>query len=121
MNKNSEIVPFVFESSITSEVVIACFDSFIETITKPTIVIIDNASIHHSELFNSKIGEWEEKNLFLLYLPPYSPELNKIEILWKHIKYYWLKFDAYMSFDSLRNELNDVLCNIGRKHRINFS
>lgn len=121
MNNNSELTPFVFESSVTSEVVVACFESFVETIIKPTVVIIDNASIHRSELFNSKIREWEEQNLFLLYLPPYSPELNKIEILWKHIKYYWLPFDAYNSFNSLREELNDVLCNVGRKYRINFA
>jgi len=120
MNKDSGLTPFVFESSVTSEVVVACFDSFAESITKQTIVVIDNASIHHSELFNSKIGDWEKKNIFLLYLPPYSPELNKIEILWKHIKYYWLSFDAYKNFESLRENLNDVLCNVGRKHRINF-
>jgi transposase len=28
--------------------------------------------------------------LILKYLPPYSPELNLIEILWRHIKYRWL-------------------------------
>lgn len=121
MNKNNDLTPFVFESSVTSEVVVACFDSFADSIKKSTIVVIDNASVHRSELFSSKIGEWEEKNLFLLYLPPYSPELNKIEILWKHIKYYWLSFDAYKSFASLREKLNDVLCDIGQKHRINFA
>ncbi|MFL9856252.1 transposase [Paraburkholderia madseniana] len=26
----------------------------------------------------------------LFYLPPYSPELNLIEIVWKHAKYHWL-------------------------------
>ncbi len=25
----------------------------------------------------------------LLFLPPYSPELNLIEILWKQAKYHW--------------------------------
>lgn len=50
MNKDSSLTSFVFESSVTSEVVVACFDSFIESIIKPTIVIIDNASIHHSQL-----------------------------------------------------------------------
>jgi len=121
LSKNNELTPFTFESSVTSEVVAACFDSFADSVKKPTVVVIDNASIHHSKVFNKKIGEWEEKNLFLLYLPPYSPELNKIEILWKHIKYYWLSFDAYKSFSSLREGLNNVLCNVGRKYRINFA
>lgn len=35
MNTNSELTPFVFESSVTSEVVIACFDSFAKSPTIP--------------------------------------------------------------------------------------
>lgn len=121
LKKNNELTSYVFESSVTSEVAVACFDSFADSLKKQTVVVIDNASIHHSKFFNGKIGDWEKKNLFLLYLPPYSPELNKIEILWKHIKYYWLPFDSYKSFASLRENLNNVLCNIGRKYRINFA
>jgi hypothetical protein len=36
--------------------------------------------------------------LIIKYLPPYSPELNLIEILWRFMKYYWLPFSAYMFF-----------------------
>jgi len=28
----------------------------------------------------------------LFYLPPYSPQLNLIEIVWKHFKYHWRRF-----------------------------
>jgi transposase len=27
--------------------------------------------------------------LYLYYLPAYSPELNRIQILWKQAKYFW--------------------------------
>lgn len=37
----------------------------------------------------------ETRGLFIYYLPPYSPELNLIEILWSFIKYAWLPFNAY--------------------------
>jgi len=43
--------------------------------------------MHTSKLFKSNIKKWEEKGLHLLYLPPYSPELNLIEILWREMKY----------------------------------
>ena len=35
------------------------------------------------------LERWMIKYRFVpLYLPPYSPELNMIEILWKHVKYH---------------------------------
>jgi transposase len=46
------------------------------------VVIIDNARYHHAILFK----DWLEKvkdELVLLFLPPYSPELNPIERVWK--------------------------------------
>ncbi|MDR2810274.1 MAG: transposase [Tannerellaceae bacterium] len=35
----------------------------------------------------SKIQQWLKQDLFIFFLPPYSPELNMIEILWRFIKY----------------------------------
>ena len=78
------------ESGFTGGIVTACFDAFSRYITKRTIVVLDNAPIHHSAIFKSQIGTWEERGLFLYFIPKYSPELNLIEILWKHIKYFWL-------------------------------
>ena len=41
------------------------------------------ASIHRSEKFNAKLGEWRQKRLRIFHLPPYSPHLNIIETLWR--------------------------------------
>ena len=98
----------------------ACFDAFSLTLNKPSVIILDNAPIHHSQIFKDEIGKWEKRGLFLYYLPKYSPELNLIEILWKHIKYYWLPISAYKGFAFLREELNKVLKNIGKSYKILF-
>ena len=111
----------VFEGSITSDVVIACFDKFAEKITEKTVVLIDNASMHTSNAFLENIEKWEAQNLFIHNIPPYSPELNKIEILWRKIKYEWLDFSAYKSFSALKKALNNILANIGEDYVINFS
>ena len=111
----------VFEGSVTSEVVIACFDKFAESITKKTIVLIDNASMHTSNIFLENIEKWESQNLFIYNIPPYSPELNKIEILWRKIKYEWLDFSAYESFSALKKSLDNLLATIGKDYVINFS
>jgi transposase len=106
MSRNLNVLGFlnvnkrkVFASAtydkVDSEVVIGHFNLFAKEITKPTTVVIDNASIHTSAKFKNMIPEWEASGLKIFYLPPYSPQLNPIEMLWKFMKYYWIEFDAY--------------------------
>ncbi|WP_051040375.1 MULTISPECIES: transposase [Methylomicrobium] len=40
-------------------------------------------------------GLLEEKGIRFYFLPPYSPELNRIKPLWRKMKYEWLKFKLY--------------------------
>jgi len=119
-NTRNDFTPCVFDSSVNTDVAAACFDNFSETIKKTTIVIIDNAPAHCSCEFLEKESELQEKGLFIYRLPSYPPELNKIEMLWKYIKYYWMPFEAYISFEKLRESLDNILCNIGEKYVINF-
>ncbi len=48
--------------------------------------MIDNASTHTSNEFNDNIEAWKERGLTIYRIPPYSPELNVIEIIWRKIK-----------------------------------
>jgi transposase len=109
-----------YQENINSEIMINFVDEFCETITKKTVVILDNSSIHKSKIFTEKIKEWEEKDLFIYFIPPYCPELNLIENLWRFIKYRWLDFSSYLNFDTLKNNLNEVLENFGTKYMSNF-
>jgi hypothetical protein len=120
MTPDCKLWSWMIEGSINSDMVIAIFDDFASQITKKTVVVIDNAPIHRSDKFMAKIAQWKEQDLLIYFLPPYSPELNLIEILWKHIKYYWLPFDAFSCFQNLKERLEDVLKYVGSKHRINF-
>ncbi len=117
---DNELTSFCLEQSITTEIVIGCFDAFCETITKKTVVIIDNAPIHTSHALLKKIPQWKKKGLLLKFLPPYCPELNLIEILWRFIKYRWLPFLAYLSYDALVMAVEDILVKVGSKYTIEF-
>lgn len=121
MNRKSELFAYTFEDSVNSQVITAVFDQFLQTLHKTSIVVLDNAPTHHSEWFEDQRERWETQGLYLYFLPTYSPELNLIEILWKHIKYYWLSLSAYLSFDALREELDRVLANIGTEYKIGFT
>ena len=48
-------------------------------------MILDNARIHHAKLLQGFLEENRER-LELVFLPPYSPNLNKIEELWGWMK-----------------------------------
>ena len=111
---------YVFQGAIDASIAIACINSFAAKLTRPTTLVIDNAPIHTSREFQLMIPEWERQNLCLWFLPPYSPELNLIEILWKKIKYHWLPLEAYESFEKLKEMLADVLANIGKEFKIRF-
>ena len=50
-----------------------------------TVMILDNTRIHHAKLLQDFLEENRER-LELVFLPPYSPNLNKIEELWGWMK-----------------------------------
>ena len=53
------------------------------TLRQGDIVIMDNLRVHKVAGVRQAI---EEKGASVLYLPPYSPDLNPIEMLWSKIK-----------------------------------
>ena len=131
MSKNLNVLGFLnintsklFASTtydkVNTDVVIEVFNLFVETLTKKTIVVLDNAAIHTSKKFKEQIKRWEEKGLFLFYLPPYSPQLNPIEQLWKFMKYFWMNLDAYKSAEQLKNYVEKVIIGYGSEYEINF-
>jgi len=112
---------FVFEGSIDSNIIIACFDEMAQSIEKETWIVLDNAPVHRSQEFEEKIEEWEKRGLKIYFLPTYCPSLNKIEMLWEKIKYDWLSWEAYSSQKNLNQELDGILSQIGSKNLITFS
>ena len=112
---------FAFTHSLDSATIIACLNAFCGRLRRPALVILDNASVHKSAALVARRADWEDKGLYLLSLPPYCPELNLIEHLWRKIKYEWLPLSASESFARLTEELFVILKGIGYKYRITFA
>jgi len=120
MNKDNDCTSFVFNGSVDTDVVVECFNRFSLTLNKKTFVIMDNAPVHKNKKFYSRLPEWHAAGLNIRFLPPYSPELNLIEILWRKMKYEWLPFRAYLSFSKLTDRVNEILLNLGSQYVIEF-
>jgi transposase len=78
-------------------------------------------SFHKSAAVKKKIKQWQAQNLFFQFLPPYCSELNKIEILWHHLKHFWLKLEDYKCKDSLKKAVDNILVEVKTKYTITFT
>jgi transposase len=120
MSRKNDLFFDMLETTFNSDKAITFMDKFVSQTVKKTVVILDNAPIHKSKKFMTKVEDWKKQDVWIYFLPPYSPELNLIEILWRRIKYQWLPFDAYLSYQNLKQRLDYVLNNFGKKYDIIF-
>ena len=120
INRDCRFKHYMAEGTINSQTVIEFIDDFCQTISKMTVIVLDNAPIHKSNAFKAKMDEWRQQDLYVFFLPAYSPELNIIETLWRFIKYKWLSFDAFLNFQNLKEQVIDVLSNVGEKYVIKY-
>ncbi|ETR65372.1 MAG: transposase, partial [Candidatus Magnetoglobus multicellularis str. Araruama] len=59
LNPNKQTLEsFCFECSIDSEIVVTCFNEYCKIIENTTIIILDNASVHTSDIFQANIEKW---------------------------------------------------------------
>ena len=107
----------MIEGRVDTEAIVACMDQFSQQLT---YVFVDNAPMHRSHDFIKEIPKWVKRGLIIKYLPPYSPELNLIEILWRFMKYLWLPFSAPTSFACLRRAVAQILKQFGTEYTIDF-
>ncbi|MBD2005530.1 MULTISPECIES: transposase, partial [Cyanophyceae] len=120
INRGNHLETYVSLQTINSDVVIACIDAFFPVVDKPTVIVVDQSSIHTSDAILEKREEWRERNLSIFELPSYSPELNLIEILWRFIKYEWIEIDAYKAWETSVASVEKILREFGKSYVINF-
>lgn len=118
--KDNDLQVYSTNGTISSDLMITFLDDFAQQIKQKTVVVLDNAPIHHSDEFQEQITIWEEQDLYIFFLPTYSPHLNIIERLWLKAKYEWLKPHHYESFETLTKAVEEILNQVGSKFKIDF-
>jgi len=81
---------------------------------KTIINICDNAPYYHSKY----LKEWLAENTWcrVIYLPPYAPNLNLIERLWKYLRKQVTSYNFYEHFTEFRKAILDFFKNI-KEHK----
>ena len=107
--------------TITSQFLFEQFERFSIGLRKLTVVVLDNAAVHRARIIKERLGVWQQRGLFLFYLPRYSPHLNIVETLWRKLKYEWLAAKDYETRETLCYAVRLALKAVGESLRINFS
>ena len=99
------IAPWVLDGPMNR----AAFDTYIETQLAPllperSIVILDNLATHKSPTATRILAE---KNCWMLFLPPYSPDMNPIEMAFSKLKAHLRRIGA-RTYDALMEAIGDV-------------
>ena len=99
------LAPFTVEGSCNRVVFETWLSQCLIPVLQPgQLIILDNATFHKGGIIRQLI---EDVGCFLLYLPPYSPDFNKIEKCWS-----WLKSrirKQISNFETLREAMEFVL------------
>lgn len=89
-------------------------EAFLEEIKKQYIsakaicIVLDNARYQRAYAIQQKA---KDLNIELVYLPPYCPNLNLIERLWRFFKKKVMKNKYYESFDEFENTVEQFFIN----------
>ena len=109
--------PFIVDAPMNSRI----FEAWIEAQLAPTlspgdVVILDNVGFHKSERAEQLV---KAKGALLLFLPPYSPDLNPIEMAFAKLKAL-LRKRATRTFDAITQALGDIVSFISVEECRNF-
>ncbi|MGI4872139.1 MAG: IS630 family transposase [Janthinobacterium lividum] len=109
------------QGAFTAELFVAAVDEIRQDLRQPTVLVLDNASIHKAHLVQARQAEWAARGLTFCYLSAYSPELNKIERLWHRCKHYWIRPGDYLDEQTLLERVDDVLKRVGSDYTITLA
>jgi transposase len=77
--------------------------------TRPCTIVLDNYGVHHSKPVKAALPALETIGVVFYYLPPYSPELNRIEPEWHALKYDRLQHRSFTTGPALKTAVDTAL------------
>ena len=104
---------YLHRGSVSTWTVTSVIDHFISTLNRAATIVIDNASVHSSKEFCRNEKLWRDQGVDLFRIPPYSPELNKIERFWEKLKYQLMPVEAWETFPDMLDCATSCLAGVG--------
>lgn len=87
-------------------------------IGRKIIVVWDGAPIHRSKVVKEYLAKVGKGEVHLERFPPYAPELNPDEGIWRHLKYVELRNLCCETLEELKLEIRKAVARIRRRSSI---
>jgi transposase len=112
-NPDNQDVITINAQSINAQTIILLLKKCIQKYPEKSLISIylDNAKYHKSKLVKEFLAT--QSNINLEFLPPYSPNLNLIERLWKFANEKVINLKYYPFFEDFKTKILDFYDNIG--------
>ncbi len=120
ISRQNDCQPHFTEGKVTAAWISERLDALSLSLCRPMVVVLDNASVHVKAV-KERGRIWQERGLFVWFLPTYSPHLNIAERLWRKLKYEWLRPEDYADEETLRLAVWTTLKAVGSALKINFA
>jgi transposase len=121
LSRDNRAVIETTTQTMTGQFLFEQIERFSMGLKRLTVLVLDNAAVHRARIIKERLAVWQQRGLFLFYLPRYSPHLNIVEVLWRKLKYEWLTAKDYETRETLRYAVRLALKAVGESLRINFS
>jgi transposase len=110
----AKMITVINRDSIGAEQVCELLRQIKRRCRKPVTVVLDNASYHRAKVVRQCA---EALDIELLFLPPYSPNLNLIERVWKLVKKLALTARTLSDFDAFAESITQTVEHLETEHR----
>lgn len=82
---------------------------------RPCVIVLDNYSVHKNKEVKAYAEAFQPAGIDFFFLPPYSPQLNLIEPIWRHLKYHDIPLRSYTTAPDLKKAVDGALDNHKRR------
>ncbi len=87
---------------------------------RPLMIVLDNYSVHKSQQVRAAQSALEEADVYLVYLPAYSPELSGIEPVWNDVKAHQMPVRSFEKVVHLKQAVDLALASKAKQLQQNY-
>jgi len=112
---SKQVATYINTTYITSQTIVDFLIQLkLRNVDLPIVLVMDNAKYQHCQLV---VDKDESLNIKLLSMPPYSPNLNIIERLWKFTKKKILYAKYYDTPTKSHHAINEFFLKLNLKYQ----
>lgn len=116
ISADGDMIPLVYSGTLNGDLFKQYIKQFVVPKLKPCdILIMDCLSVHKVKGISEMV---ETVGANVVYLPPYSPDLNPIETVWSEIKAYLKKLKA-RTYDAICDGVSNAIDFVTLEHATN--